>query len=150
MTTIAFDGKCLAADSRGGGGFIEPVEYQKIFDCGEFVVAGSGNWAAVQRWVDWFQAGADKADYPDWGDRLSGVFVVSRKTGLMQVWGPGDPHPSVDWHSGPNALGSGEEFAMGAMLAGATASEAVEIASRLDPHTGGPIRVVWTEASGER
>lgn len=43
---------------------------------------------------------------------------------------------------GPYAIGSGEEFAMGAMLAGSTAAEAVKIASKLDVYTGGPVRTL--------
>jgi ATP-dependent protease HslVU (ClpYQ) peptidase subunit len=39
----------------------------------------------------------------------------------------------------PIALGSGAQFARGAMLAGASATGAVEIASQCDSKTGGPI-----------
>ena len=40
------------------------------------------------------------------------------------------------------AVGSGSEYAMGAMLAGAEVQEAVEIASDMDVYTGGKVRVV--------
>jgi ATP-dependent protease HslVU (ClpYQ) peptidase subunit len=39
----------------------------------------------------------------------------------------------------PIALGSGAKFARGAMLAGASAADAVKIAAECDPQTGGPI-----------
>lgn len=42
----------------------------------------------------------------------------------------------------PYAIGSGECFAMGAMLAGAEAEDAVRIASRLDIYTGGKVRSI--------
>lgn len=42
----------------------------------------------------------------------------------------------------PYAIGSGECFAMGAMLAGAGAEDAVRIASRLDIYTGGKVRSI--------
>lgn len=43
---------------------------------------------------------------------------------------------------GPYAIGSGEEYAMGAMLAGCSALEAVKIAAKLDVYTGGPVRTL--------
>jgi ATP-dependent protease HslVU (ClpYQ) peptidase subunit len=42
----------------------------------------------------------------------------------------------------PCAVGSGMEFAIGAMEAGATPKQAVEIAARRDPGTGGKITVL--------
>lgn len=41
------------------------------------------------------------------------------------------------------AIGSGADYAMGAMARGATPEEAVEIASRYDEHTGGGIDVKY-------
>jgi ATP-dependent protease HslVU (ClpYQ) peptidase subunit len=38
------------------------------------------------------------------------------------------------------AIGSGEQAAMVAMHMGATAKEAVEMAKRVDPYTGGRVR----------
>ena len=41
MTTIAFDGKTLAADSQGGCNFVkEAHQFKKIFEVGEFYIAG--------------------------------------------------------------------------------------------------------------
>lgn len=42
----------------------------------------------------------------------------------------------------PYAIGSGSDFAMGAMLAGKSAKDAVKIAAKLDCYTGGPIKVL--------
>lgn len=47
------------------------------------------------------------------------------------------PHPVTV--KAPIALGSGAKFARGAMLAGASAADAVKIAAECDPQTGGPI-----------
>lgn len=41
-----------------------------------------------------------------------------------------------------HATGSGGVFAQAAMMAGATAKEAVEIAKELDPYTGGKVQVL--------
>lgn len=42
----------------------------------------------------------------------------------------------------PFALGIGSDYAMGAILAGASAERAVEIACELDTHCGGEIVVM--------
>jgi hypothetical protein len=54
---------------------------------------------------------------------------------------------SSPWASGPidcefYAIGSGADFAMGAMAMGASAEEAVRIACQLDPHCGLPVTVL--------
>jgi ATP-dependent protease HslVU (ClpYQ) peptidase subunit len=43
--------------------------------------------------------------------------------------------------SGMYAVGSGNRFAMGAMMVGATAMEAVEATKKLDVNTGGELQV---------
>ncbi|MFT3987199.1 hypothetical protein [Aestuariivirga sp.] len=48
----------------------------------------------------------------------------------------------------PLAYGSGREHAMGAMLAGASASEAVAISARLDVWTGLPVMRYRRSADG--
>jgi ATP-dependent protease HslVU (ClpYQ) peptidase subunit len=40
------------------------------------------------------------------------------------------------------ATGSGQQFAMAAMLAGKSAADAVRIAAKLDPFTSGPVRTL--------
>ena len=48
------------------------------------------------------------------------------------------PFPASD----PFAIGSGQDFAMGAMYSGKTAVEAVRIAIKLDANSGGPVRSI--------
>jgi ATP-dependent protease HslVU (ClpYQ) peptidase subunit len=43
---------------------------------------------------------------------------------------------------GAYAIGSGSDFAMGAMLAGKTAAESVRIATKLDIYSGGAVRSI--------
>jgi len=47
---------------------------------------------------------------------------------------------------GRSAVGAGSSFALGAMAHGASTSEAVEIAIRLDPYSGGPVHVESLDA----
>lgn len=48
----------------------------------------------------------------------------------------------IKWTGNYFALGSGGNFALGAVLAGKTAKEAVEIAKKLDINSGGKIKTV--------
>jgi len=139
MTTIAFDGKTLAADSLAIGGATSPHRIaQKIFDIGGGVfVAIAGTLGEGAKFAAWYVEGADIAApaLPDLKD--SSVLVVSEKHSyefdetLM-------PLPV----RAPCAIGSGGEVALGAMMAGATASEAVKIACKVDIHSGGRVRCV--------
>ena len=42
----------------------------------------------------------------------------------------------------PVAVGSGCEFAIGAMAAGASSADAVRIAAKFDINTGGPVQEI--------
>lgn len=145
MTTITYANYCLAADTQLETTFIEQDGGRKIYDLKDVFVAGAGIVGAIHEWITWYENGCDIKVYPtfkssdkDHGD-LQGIFLVSKETGLLQVWGPAYPYPAVDWTDKPNALGSGESFAIGALLHGASAWDAVSIAAKLDPHTGGLI-----------
>jgi hypothetical protein len=60
--------------------------------------------------------------------------------GRLEYWSEDIEVPTpVD---APCAVGSGMDFAIGAMLHGATPSEAVAIATQRDPGTGGTITVL--------
>lgn len=145
MTTIAYANYCLAADTQVHSSFIEQDAGQKIYELKDVFVAGAGLTGAIQEWINWYENGRDVKAYPkfnssdkDGGD-VQGIFVVSKETGLLQVWGPSYPYPAIDWTDKPNALGSGEQFAMGVLLGGYNAEEAVRIASKLDVHTGDQV-----------
>jgi hypothetical protein len=142
MTTIAYDGNTLASDSLSCCGFKEQSPARKIYEREKQYIAGSGLVGAIKRWIEWYDDGADHDKFPDLKDDLGGIFIVDKETKLLQVWGAGYPYPVVDWNLKPNALGSGEQFAMGALLAGANAEQAVIIASKLDTGTNDQVQVI--------
>lgn len=137
MTTIAWDGKCLAADSQFGGQFIEQAPIEKIVHLANgCVVAGAGTMTDVRRIAAWVEEGAERAKYPSLDD-CSETFVIDERG--ISWFGPGSggiplPLPA------PTAIGSGGSFAVAAMLAGATAAQAVEIACRLDAESSLPVQ----------
>lgn len=132
MTTIAFDGRTIAADRLCG----EVISVCKLFriQTGE-ILAGAGDYSKIIEVAAWLQGEADKPELPDQEDT---DFLLVDATG----------HAS--WLTWPwlrrvrvtepfCAIGSGRDFALGAMAAGASAKKAVEIAARFDPSTGGGI-----------
>ena len=135
MTTIAYDGKSIAADSQGTCGFIEQSPFTKIFEVDDYYIAGSGSYSTILAIVDWFRNGRPQGQIPEFDkDSLSGLFVVDKETKMLEVYGAKTlKFPTTSFSNAPNALGSGEEFAMGALLSGASASQAVLVACRLDP-----------------
>lgn len=90
-------------------------------------------------WESWVSG--DRANDPPGfasEDGGTGFFIEGEK---VRQW---EGHGWVDYDGfdGCRAWGSGRECALAAMLAGASAERAVEIATRLDPWTGGGIDVL--------
>jgi ATP-dependent protease HslVU (ClpYQ) peptidase subunit len=105
---------------------------------------GIGGWcgkAAIQNaFFDWLDSPKSKrpnARFPERDEDSSGI--VLNPDGTVTFYGScGFPYPRAL----PAADGSGGHIAVGAMEAGATPQEAVTIAARRDPHTGGKITVM--------
>ena len=128
MTTIAWDGKTLAADSQCTGDWLEQYPVNKIHKVDDCYLAGAGNSVDLIAYINGEEIKGDEIE----------VLRVTKK-GKVTYHKNGNGHLDV---KGKTAIGSGAGFAMGAMLAGATATETVKIASKLDPYTGGKIKSV--------
>ena len=145
MTTIAFNQFEIAADTQAiNCGIIEQTPYQKIFVKDGRVYALAGLAALLPQLVRWYEDGADPAKVPTFKakeENWFGEFIVYDSERFIHYC----PLPDFPYGSEvppPFALGTGAKFAMGAMLAGKTPFEAVEIASKLDNDTGGMIQTV--------
>jgi len=136
MTVIAWDGKTLAADRQGtncGGKFAATKLFR--LDDGT-LLAGTGTLAAVLVMRDWYIAGADTSQYPECqksSDDWARLVVV--KPGGVVFYYEGLP-VAIPSESVPAAWGSGRDFALGAMLAGADARRAVEITNMVSIDCG--------------
>jgi len=132
MTTIAWDGKTLAGDRQCTWGGT-PTPTTKVFkvkiDKKKYLIGAAGATADCQAFVEFVKGGFK--DTPTYKE-FTGL-VIDRE-GRMTVYSE-NPNSSVlnpkFW-----AIGSGGEYAMGAMAFGATAAEAVLIAADLDVNTG--------------
>lgn len=137
MTTIATDGKTIAADGQSTAGdmvtSLESVKLARLPDGS--IIGGCGDLSPMRRAINCLHA-------PDaHPDDFTGEFT------LLRLY----PDGKIVSYEGclfafelpaPVAIGSGREFAMGAMLAGKKPSEAVEIAKQRDIYSGGNVLVM--------
>jgi ATP-dependent protease HslVU (ClpYQ) peptidase subunit len=138
MTTVAFDGTTLAADSQSTTGNIRGHATKIAKNKAGFLVAGSGSYAVVKVWINWVLAGMPAESQPTNADESSIIIVDPRgHATLFAEIAVAQPMPRKQW-----ALGSGGDLAMGAMAAGADARTAVKIACKLDVYSGGRIVVL--------
>jgi ATP-dependent protease HslVU (ClpYQ) peptidase subunit len=137
MSTLAWDGRCLAADQQitiGG----TPVAGTKIFRGTDFLIGGCGDIQEVLLFVEWYESGQLKTDKPMLTrDSFTG-YVVDENKVLWRFDHLLVPYKITRpfW-----AAGSGADYAMGAMAAGQSARRAVEIAIDLDINSG--MGVQW-------
>lgn len=136
MTTIAWDGKTIAADSRGTrGGEIVQGSVTKLIplpDDGVFAFCGS----IAEAW-EVLESILEDTKTPR-AANLTALKITPK--GHVYVY---EGHGAWFKDSGRiGAWGSGGEYALGAMMVGATAVEAVKAACKLDSGSGGPVRSI--------
>lgn len=160
MTTIAFDGKTLASDSQLTLGDLRLDSHtQKIFQPnageswyvnGERAVAFgvSGKLSAVQAvrkelasGMSGYRGLTTDSRFPK-GESFK--YLVITEAGEVYAGGQysDEETPWLARVSPPIAVGTGSEFAVGAMATGASAEFAVEVAARFDINTGGAVQVL--------
>lgn len=146
MTTIAWDGKTLAVDSSNSMGDTMLLgSCQKIWrldtDFGPgnpaVWVTFTGQYQDGMQFLNWYMLGQPHDNRPTLDESFAAL-----------VW---DPATRTLWRYEHRlamyviqapfyACGSGREYALGAMMAGANAEAAVEIACILDVWSKGPVR----------
>jgi ATP-dependent protease HslVU (ClpYQ) peptidase subunit len=139
MTVIAFDGITIAADKCCVVSGLKTVT-TKIFKVlrpngKAAVVAISGSLNIGLMLIDWFKNGEILADWPSLQDKdeLWTRLIVLDANGLYTY---DNHHQKIPIESDPVAFGTGRDFALGAMSHGASAVEAVFIASQLSDSCG--------------
>lgn len=140
MTTIAWDGKTLAADKRTSFGCmhatVTKVHRMPIGPYQGALVAGAGPALLIQEMLRWIATGAEPQTFPAANrneDKCCCILMVTPEGRLLYFDSTPDPMTieNEKW-----AIGSGRDFAMAAMFLGKDAIEAVVIASALDISTG--------------
>ena len=142
MTTIAFDGKTLACDSRHrSGDDIRHIPHDKVAKVGDLYVVAAGSVDALLEFRRWVQDGADLEKYPAIckDDEHGMVGATVDADGVVSEYA----YRGLPRYQGTTrcyAMGSGSSYALGAMEAGADAAKAVEIACRYDSGSGLPVK----------
>jgi hypothetical protein len=147
MTTIAYRDGIIAADSRmtyttdagGSRKHLCTKLYRKKVTEGkktyEVIIATAGESSPALIFVDWYGSGKP---VPDLLLYLGGDFtcLILTPKGLFEA----DVYCRPDQINEPfYAVGSGSKEALAAMHCGKSAIDAVRIAARIDPYTGGKI-----------
>ena len=140
MTTVAYSSGVLAFDSKitGNDGYTGwGIKGRKT---SKFLMAGCGSFADMTAFMDWMQAGGVVADKKLFGiDRkIEMSAIVVNKKGHVYFYEDYLYPFQID--APFHAIGSGSSYAIGAMAFGATAVQAIKIASKWDNGTGGLIR----------
>src|SRR5687768_11861660 len=137
MTTIATDGRSMAGD---GAQFMN--EIQRASNAAKVVrlpdgglVGCSGNSHDCEAFRQWL-IGGQVGPRP----RAKSLSVLHlQPDGTLLYYNQSGPGVVAEF---PAAVGTGNELALGAMLAGASPKRAVEIAAERDPFTAGRILVL--------
>lgn len=139
MTTVACDGKVMAADGLVTNGSDIAVEFdgRKIWRLPDGSILGAAGSTDACEAVRRFLSGQDEkldtlADF-------DAIRMMPDGSGLAYCDKGGEKPTRCTW---PATIGSGGQLALGAMLAGASPKRAVEIACQRDTGSGGKIRTL--------
>lgn len=138
MTTVVYRDGVLASDTLVSDGNCYVADTNKIYRVRGHLVGGCGSLGAVLRFCEWFKAGADEGNRPRVDDDFDTITIA--------------PNGRVTWYSHEliptefrapfHAVGSGAQVALGALHMGASAKQAVQVAMRVDKHSGGSVRTL--------
>lgn len=145
MTTIAYKDGVLAADSRcTDGNTIIPAKMRKLHELPDgsiYTFTGSAS-----EGMGMLQAILNHEVQPVWKVG-STIAVRVFPTGKVHIF------EGTTWFEMTARLaswGSGSDFAYGAMMVGASATEAVKAAIKLDKNSGGPVRTIVVRRKRKR
>lgn len=109
-------------------------QFRKVFILNDGRLAGgAGNSFDVRAWIDWLNDDK-KGDCPIDSDRFVGLILNLDGSVLWVDYKGREALSPV-----PCAVGSGQDYALGAMEAGATPEQAIAIACKRDCYSGGRI-----------
>lgn len=132
MTTVVTDGKVIAVDSQVKGQFVMQGPYQKLWRLDDGSVIGfCGHCTAWRPVVEWLNGG----EKPQFKKADFSAIILKPNGDLVYL----DEEMHKEPIFAPYAVGTGSQFALGALLHGATPEEAVEIACKLDSDSGGKV-----------
>ena len=145
MTIIVWDGKVLASDKQTTSGGLKR-KATKIFKIHGSLYGFSGDFDYAYAMKEWFEEGAQIDKFPkhqEHDDNWVGVLVVTPDKRVLKY--ERSPKPMDFTEAGAMCIGSGRDFAFGALAMGADAVRAVEVACEYDNGCGMGIDVLTIE-----
>lgn len=146
MTIIVYRDGIMAADTLTTQGGSRVAHTQKIFREDGWLIGGAGCLGVSTCGVNWVKAGADLETPVDFGKMSDSSLMLVSSDGEL-YYASSDTGFLVKESAPYMTAGSGSDIARGALLMGATAKQAVEIAMRIDLGCGG--RCVFTSLAGQ-
>ena len=138
MTVIAWDGTTLAADKQcTNNGYKTTVTKIYRFDDGRLVGAASHSHICVA-FIEWLRRGGNIPDILKSAkeEKVAGAGIEILPNGKIHRYQIGVSSIPLHFEDKFIAIGSGFEYAVGAMAMGADAIKAVEITSRFSSSCG--------------
>lgn len=145
MTTIAYRNGIMAADTRAYSGGSVPIgQKNKIhrLDDGSLVGVSSTEPGMAEAFAAWLNDGANPEEAAFAGDRLKNLSALHITPEGQVFFYCENITPSGPLYSRFFAIGSGEQYALGALSSGATAEAAVKVAGLHDVWTNQDIITV--------
>jgi len=134
MTTIAWDGRFMAADRRISMGTTTYSSTKIRRTADGRLIGATGDWPVASLVLDWLEHGGARPDCQS-SDRWCTALEVT-PDGRCWLHQRDGKWPVEDAFT---AIGSGREYALAVMAVGLGAEKGVEVAARFDPGTGNGI-----------
>jgi ATP-dependent protease HslVU (ClpYQ) peptidase subunit len=140
LTCIAVRDGVIAADSQVTGDYVFGTG--KLVARNDAIVGFCGVLSQAMVFVDWYFN--RKSRKPSLEHECGWEALVLKRDGSIEWWDNSLRPLSLQ---GFHAIGSGCQFAMGAMEAGCTAAKAVEVACARDPYCNLPVTTMTFQTS---
>jgi 20S proteasome alpha/beta subunit len=138
MTTICYKGGVMAADKQATSSGCKHGKMTKIFKINGHLIGCAGDGHACMEMIRWFTDGAKPDEFPDiQKDEDNGMLMVVTPEGKIQFYEKS--FLPVQYENDFAAMGSGRDFALGAMASGLGAVQAVEVAISFDIYSGNGV-----------
>lgn len=145
MTVIVWDGKQLAADKQATNSGLKRM-VTKIYRINGHLIGFSGDYDYAQAMRKWFEEGADKDKFPkhqEDDNKWVGMLVITPDKRVLKY--ERSPVPMDFTEGEAMCIGSGRDFAFGALAMGADAIKAVQVACIYEASCGMGVDVLTYE-----
>lgn len=133
MTTVIATTEGIYADTLCT--YTVPFKTRKHTRIRDSVFAGAGDTDELMKYFDWIRDGGDQPSIDE-----GGIDVLEVSEEGIHIWGKKFVRLKVN--EKVYAVGSGSQYAMGALAAGCTPKQAMAIAAKFDGGTGKQVEFV--------